>query len=242
MLTGRESRYKFFWVGNDTGTGGVGLLLAEKWIDKVFDVKRYSDRVILLKIIVGESILTFISVYAPQSGLGESQKDTFYDLVQEVVSKQPDNEFLFPCGDWNGHIGKQADGFEGVHGGVGYGERNPEDVRLLEFAVANDMVVGSSFFNKRDSHLITYASGCNKSMIDYILLRKRHQKFVRDIKVIPSEEVVPQLKFLVCDLTIIKPKPVKETFTPRLKTWRLRDPDIKETYEAIFKTHLKNSF
>ena len=62
MLNGKESRYKFFWVGNDTGTGGVGLLLAEKWIDKVFDLKRYSDRVILLKIIVGESILTFISV------------------------------------------------------------------------------------------------------------------------------------------------------------------------------------
>ena len=145
MLNGKESRYKFFWVGNDTGTGGVGLLLAEKWIDKVFDVKRYPDRVILLKIIVGESIFTFMSVYAPQSGLYESQKDIFRDLVQEVVSKQPDNEFLFPCGDWNGHIGQQADSFEGVHGGVGYGERNTEGVRLLEFAVSNDTVVGNSF-------------------------------------------------------------------------------------------------
>ena len=71
-------------------------------------------------------------------------------------------------------------------------------------------------------------------MVDYIFLRKRHQKFVRDIKVIPGEEVVPQHKLSVCDLKIIKPKPVKERFTPRLKTWRLRDPDIKETYEAKF--------
>ena len=52
---------------------------------KVFDVKRYSDRVLLLKI-VGKSIITCIFVYAPQSGLVESQKDSFYDLMQEVVS------------------------------------------------------------------------------------------------------------------------------------------------------------
>ena len=92
-------------------------------------------------------------------------------------------------------------------------------------------------------------------MIDYIPLRKRHQKFVRDIKVIPSEEVVPQHKLLVCDLKVIKPEPVKEKFTPRLKTWKLWDPGLKEAYEAKFKesetavpaievestwTHLKN--
>ena len=32
---GKDSIYKFFGIGNDKGTNGVGILLAEKWIDKV---------------------------------------------------------------------------------------------------------------------------------------------------------------------------------------------------------------
>ena len=35
----------FFWVGNNQGTSGVGVLLAEKWVDKVYDIKRVSDRI-----------------------------------------------------------------------------------------------------------------------------------------------------------------------------------------------------
>ena len=33
-ITGKDSRYKFFWVGNDQGTSGVAVLLAEKWVTK----------------------------------------------------------------------------------------------------------------------------------------------------------------------------------------------------------------
>ena len=33
-ITGKDSRYKFFW--NDQG---IGVLLAEKWVDKVYDIK-----------------------------------------------------------------------------------------------------------------------------------------------------------------------------------------------------------
>ena len=51
MLKGKDSRYKLFWSGNDRGTAGVGFLLAEKWIEKVFDVQRISDRIILMKLI-----------------------------------------------------------------------------------------------------------------------------------------------------------------------------------------------
>ena len=34
----KRSRYKCFWVVNHTGTGGVGIILIQKWLEKVFDV------------------------------------------------------------------------------------------------------------------------------------------------------------------------------------------------------------
>ena len=87
-------------------------------------------------------------------------------------------------------------------GGSGYGERNADGDRVLEFAVANDFVIGNTFFVKRDSHLITYQSGNAKTQIDFILLRKRNLKMAKDIKVIPSEECVPQHKLLICELRL----------------------------------------
>ena len=64
FITGKDDRYKFFWVGNNAGTIGVGVLLAEKWVEKVFDVNRVSDRILLFKLLVGETIITVLSVYA----------------------------------------------------------------------------------------------------------------------------------------------------------------------------------
>ena len=113
-ITGKNSRYKFFWVGNNQGTSGVGVLLAEKWVDKVYDIKRVSDRIMLIKLLVGEVVLTVLSVYAPQAGLEESTKDAFYDSLQTVISELPDKEIVIPCGDWNGHVGREAAGYEDV--------------------------------------------------------------------------------------------------------------------------------
>ena len=162
------------------------------------------------------------------------EKDKFYDLVQEVVSGLPVSELVYPCGDWNGHIGISADGFEGVHGGFSFGDRNSDGERILEFAVANNLVIGNSFFHKRVSHLITYESGLNKSTIDFILTRKRDMKLIRDVKVIPSEEIVPQHKLLVCDLKLTKPITVPKVFTPKLKSWKLREPDTIEAFHKSF--------
>ena len=79
-------------------------------------------------------------MYAPQQGRPEAEKDRFYDQLNVVVAKIPLSEVLILCGDWNGHVGRAADGFEEVHGGYGYGVWNDEGGRLLDFAVAHDLV------------------------------------------------------------------------------------------------------
>jgi len=39
------SRYKFFWQGCKDGNVGVGLLISERWIDRIVDVKRVNERI-----------------------------------------------------------------------------------------------------------------------------------------------------------------------------------------------------
>ena len=93
-IVGKDSIYKLFGIGNDKGTNGVGILLAEKWIDKVIDVNRLNDRIMIIKLIVGKSLVSVVSAYAPQCGLDDSSKDIFYDELLAVVLKLGEKESL----------------------------------------------------------------------------------------------------------------------------------------------------
>ena len=78
MIEGKDSRQKCVWTGTKqvrvgVGVGvGVGVLLAEKWIDKVFDVKRVSDPLMIIKMIVGEVATTVLSNWNSRKWKGDS--------------------------------------------------------------------------------------------------------------------------------------------------------------------------
>ena len=86
----------------------VGIFIAEKWIDKVIDVKRVNVRIIVVKFLIGKRIVTSVSVYTPQCGLSEEEKDKFHDELIAVTSKFGDNELVIVCGDFNGHVAEMA--------------------------------------------------------------------------------------------------------------------------------------
>ena len=65
--------------------------------------------------------LPFLSVYAPQAGLSELEKEHFYNQLQGTVATIPVSEFLFLVGDWNGHIGDDAGAYYQAYGGKGLG-------------------------------------------------------------------------------------------------------------------------
>ena len=124
-----------------------------------------------IKIILGEIVVTVLLVYAPQTRLTVAKKELFYKSLQNLVQTIDDSEKLLICGDFNGHFGRAALGYEGIHGGHGFGKCNIDGERILEFAVANNLVVGNSNIVKKDNHLMTYQSGGCSSQVDYILLQ-----------------------------------------------------------------------
>lgn len=240
MIEGKEGFYKLLWnnkmkVKDSEGSyGGVGILVADKWKEKIVEVVRVTDRIMYLKLMVGEELVTFVSIYAPQSGLSSKCKEEFYEDLQCVFSKLNPNDKVYACGDWNGHVGSKADGYEGVHGGEGFGKRNTEGERVLDFAVANNMVVNNTFFRKRQSHLITYESGPHSTQISYILSRKEHLKMVKDVKVIPGEECVTQHKLLVGNLNLRPAVAEERPFIPKRRVWKLKDPIVSADFEEEF--------
>ena len=83
-----------------------------------------SDRLILVKLIVGQRAVTFLSVFAPQSGLSDEVKGLFFDQLRVVTARIQTSEFLIPCADWNIHVGRAGTGDREVHDGMGHGRPN----------------------------------------------------------------------------------------------------------------------
>ena len=91
---------------------------------------------------------------------------------------------------------------------------------------AFDLLLGNTCFKKCDSHLITNKSGNIAMQIDFILFHRTMHKLVTYVKVITGEEVALQHQLLVCDMRIDVPPKSKHKFTPRLKVWKLKDPQL----------------
>ena len=63
---GQGHGYKLCWSVNDTGTTGAGVFVAIWWLGEAFEVQKVPDRIIIGKLIVGQCVVTALSVYAPQ--------------------------------------------------------------------------------------------------------------------------------------------------------------------------------
>ena len=132
MIEGKDSCYKIFWVGNQKGRGSIGILLSEEWTEKVFDINRLLDRIVMIKLAIDNKIIKVSSCYAPQAGLDDIIKNTSYDQPQNTVRKVGADETLVICGDLNGHISKLASGYDAVHSGYGYSLRNKEGEHISQ--------------------------------------------------------------------------------------------------------------
>ena len=121
--------------------------------------------------------MMMISVYAPQTGWSKVVKDEFLAMLVEVVSGIDSGERLLICGDLNGYVGSEIDGFEGVHGGFGFGKRNVEGEMILETADALNLAVLNTWFKKKERRLFTYENGECRTVVDYILSRKSERKW-----------------------------------------------------------------
>ena len=67
------------------------------------------------------------------------------------------------------------------------------------------------------------------------------RKRVTDVKVIPGEEVALEHERLVCDMRIDVPLKFKRKFTPRLKVWKLKDPQTSSHFQEVFNLHVRAS-
>ena len=171
--------------------------------------------------VLGDRLLNVFTVYAPHSGRPDEEKEYFWNEVFHLVSciLIPRTEMVVFAGDMNGHIGSSNVGYDGTHGGFGFGSGNMDGSRILQFADGLNLVICNTLFTKQEAKLVTYVAGPVKSTVDYIMVRQEDKAKVRNVKVISSEECVPKHKLLVMDMWFKAAKSWHRKFEPRVHVW-----------------------
>ena len=217
-------------------------MVKEELCEKVVDVRRKSDRVIVwLELAFGKQVIRVISAYGPQAGTPLEEKHRFHDELAGEYELQNPSEVVFGLGDFQGLVGEEIEGFEGVHEGNGIGMRNAEGRMLLEFCDETELCVANtwfkkmeprktnSWFKKMDKRKITFKSGNNESEIDFISVSKENRKFLKDVKVIPWEL---QHRLLVANVDDRKlNKVVKKESRIKRMVWKLKEREMQEKFE-----------
>ena len=127
--------------------------------------------------------------------------------------------------------------------GQAIGKRNVEEEGILEFVFANDLLVGNTMFKKKQQHLVTYQSGVAATQIDFILYRHSFRKQVSNVKVIIGEECAraSQHRLLIGDFKVSIPPQTKRKLVPRIKAWKLKDPEKRAELSEVLKIKNKKS-
>ncbi|VDP30052.1 unnamed protein product [Heligmosomoides polygyrus] len=145
-------------------------------------------------------------------------------LLDEKTAEVPSKDVIIVAGDLNGHVGATKGGYS-CHGGFGYGSRNADGERLLEYAESYNLTIVNTAFRECDSHLISFWE--HQGSIDFVLVKDRDRSLVTDAKVVPYETVAPQRRPLICTLKIASPrlKQVERCGAARIKWWRMREKE-----------------
>ena len=83
--------YKLWYVGLGDRRSGVGILVSNDILKQLVEVRRCNDRIMLVRIVVGEEIISIVSAYGPQIRLDEQVKRQFWDNLCRL-SQRPEQQ------------------------------------------------------------------------------------------------------------------------------------------------------
>ena len=90
--------------GDVGGKHGVAFIIAPEISHLVEKVVPINNRMAGMILKIGTSRILFTTVYGPQQGRNDEEKDRFYEQLQEEIDKLRQTEEVIVMGDLNGHV------------------------------------------------------------------------------------------------------------------------------------------
>ena len=165
---------------------GVALLLSAEVLKCAVEWKEVSSRLMWVKVKFGSEIWVFLSAYGPGSERDEAERENFWNEVDDILQSFGQRVNIVLLGDLNARVGNEVvDGVVGRHGVPG---RNESGNRLLGLCVEQELVIGNTFFKKKDIHKYTWIRNVNgivadRALMDYVIISRNARYRLLDVRV-----------------------------------------------------------
>ena len=113
-------------------------------------------------------------------------KVCFYNKMASEWDLGSSREIIVSLWDFNGHVGKCAEGFEGAHGGIVLGKKMQKEEDCWSSVMKRSCAWQTLGF-MRQTRKISYCASRCETGIDFMLVGENYRKYIRDVKVIPWE-------------------------------------------------------
>ena len=121
------TKYVYTGVTEGRAKGGVGLIVSERWADRLRSWRCVSERCVTIRLRIEGQWISIIQVYAPTDDKDGGIKDAFFEELQGAVDRVPRGDKLIVMGDFNAWVGNKAELWKGVIG------KHGEEVENAEF-------------------------------------------------------------------------------------------------------------
>lgn len=232
--------YTLFWSGGQEAKNGVGIIIKQTIEEYVETVEYTSDRIMKMRLRTSNGVKDFIQVYAPQTGNKEENTEEFLEKLENEIT---DVEVIV-MGDLNAQVGNERLGKEEVIGPFGYGKKNEEGEKLGDFCERNGLIVGNTWFRKKNSHKITrygWGERRTKTAIDYFLVEKTNRRQLMDVTALPGEAFDGDHRVVVAKLKMGKMERIKAVREKKIKVWKLKDRKVQENFRELLKPKIPNT-
>jgi exonuclease III len=163
---------------------GTGFIVSKKIRDIVMDFQPISMRLCKLRLRGKFHNYSIVCVHAPTEEKSDHEKDILYELLERAQDSCPVHDVKIVIGDFNAKIGHSDNARPFVGKDSLHDESNNNGGRLTNYAVSQNMIIGSTKFPHKRIHKTTWRSpdGITMNQIDHVLIDKRHSGNLLDVR------------------------------------------------------------
>jgi exonuclease III len=179
--------YKLLYSGPSDGRGlhGVAIAMKVKYESAILEWNPINSRIAHIRLSAKPCNLAVVCAYAPTEDANDEAKDDFYEDLSRVLKHIPKADVLIVGGDFNCKIGEPTLA-EKRHIGnfCQRSDRNENGARFVSCAMAHDLTVATTLFQRRPHKLPTWRSNDNKTrnQIDHIMIRARWRTSITQVR------------------------------------------------------------
>uniref|UniRef100_A0A8D9A7F9 Craniofacial development protein 2 n=2 Tax=Cacopsylla melanoneura TaxID=428564 RepID=A0A8D9A7F9_9HEMI len=236
--------YRIIYSGDPKGIAGVGIVLNKDWGNRVKNVILYNHRIMLVKLQINDKeTMDVIQIYMPTSRCTDEELEEVYEQIDEVWEMIDRNGKVIVLGDWNAVVGEVEMKEDNVTGSFGYGTRNTRGERLIEFCKEKDLIITNTFFKQPMNRRYTWTrpSDGRRFQLDYILIRRDHQKFALQCKTYPGADINSDHNLLFIKIRInSKKKLIKNINRMKYDLAKLQENQTRNNYQQAVKEKIKD--